>query len=223
MCQQPLCTKKYKKTSIESIAQHHDQCAAHPLVKQWEAEREQHRLSQLQFQRDLHILRQQLREVQRQKEELQRHNAFLIQQATTTGAAQAALFNPFLANTAYHQHYHQYSSTHRATNPTACPPPSFGPLPKIAPPTKVAASSLHHTSPPALRTRAVAASALLSPPWLMAPYFCFPLDRCNGVLPRIHCRCTPSQRRCQVPISANATPRKRRDEQQGYWYYDDTV
>jgi hypothetical protein len=133
VCPQFLCTTKYKKTSIQSIAQHRDQCAARPFVKQWEAEREERRVSQL-LRQELQNLRQQLHEMQRQKEELQRHNAFLIQQARTTGAAQPVFFDQF-PETAYHQHYHQYPSTNCAINPTTWPPYTFGPPPPPPAPT----------------------------------------------------------------------------------------
>ena len=133
VCSQPFCTKKYKKTSVQSIAEHRDKCAARPLVKQWEVEREERRVSQLRAQQEVQHLRQQLREVQRQKEELQRHNAFLIQQASTASAGQTVLFNQFPA-TGYHQHYHQYQSPfiNCSTNLIAWAPqalPPFGPPP----------------------------------------------------------------------------------------------
>jgi hypothetical protein len=130
LCPQPSCTQKYKKTSKKSIAQHREKCAARPLVKQWE--------SQVQVQQEL---RQQLRELQHQNQELQRHNSFLIQQAATAAAAQAVLFTRF-PTSAYHQHYHQYrpASTDCATDRTTCssqPPPQptapTQPLPQLRP------------------------------------------------------------------------------------------
>ena len=128
-CPLYLCNKKYKKTSIQSIAQHREKCSARPLVRQWEAEQEHSRQVHLQVQHALHALHLQQRELQRQKEESAAQSAHLIHQATAAGVAtQAALFHIQQQAPLFHQHYHQ-------PVPDGWPPmPAFGSSPPLPPP-----------------------------------------------------------------------------------------
>ena len=205
-CSQPLCTKKYKKTSIQSIAEHRDKCAARPVVKLWEVEREQRRVSQLHLQQQLQNIQQQLQELHRQKEELQHHNAFLIQQAFTPSAASAAFFNPSPA-TAYHQHYHQYRSsvTNCSTNLSAWPPqppPSYtvGPPPPPPTPSLQPAALIQPQPRPSYPTMAYAPESVLLSPHHMQPMQWGPARDQLAMYPLP----TP----VSAALSANATPEK---------------